>query len=53
MKFLAYSIAGLDLTTIIVIFVGVIVAFALLAMLINSGKYHARYKRFYKKWIKP
>ncbi len=52
MKFLAYSIAGLDLTTIIVIFVGAIIAFALLAMLINSGKYHARYKRFYKKMDK-
>lgn len=49
MRFLDYSIAGLSLTTVILIFVGVIVVFIVLAMLINSSKYKGRYKRFYKK----
>ena len=44
-----YSIAGLDLTTIILIAIGVIVVFIIIAALANSGKYASRYKSFYRK----
>ncbi len=51
MRFL-FSLADLDLTTVIIIFVGIIVAIILLAVFINRGKYAARYKRFYRKMDK-
>lgn len=51
MRFL-FSLADLDFTTVIIIFVGIIVAIILLAVFINRGKYAARYKRFYRKMDK-
>ncbi|HOO44026.1 MAG TPA: hypothetical protein PKU69_03050, partial [Bacillota bacterium] len=52
MKFLEVQADGLSLTTIILIAVGVIVVVIILAALLNSGKYAARYKSFYKKMDK-
>lgn len=43
---------GLSLTTIIIIAVVFIVVVIVLAILINSGKYAARYKNFYRKMDK-
>ncbi len=51
MRFL-FSIGDLDLVTVIGIVVGAIVVIVILALLINSGKYAARYKNFYKKMDK-
>ncbi len=47
-----FSIAGLNITTIIIIAVAVIVAVIFIAALTNSAKYAARYKRYYKKMDK-
>ncbi len=51
MRFL-FSIGSLSLTKIIIIAVVVIVIIIILAILINTGKYAARYKKFYKRMDK-
>ncbi|XMB72571.1 hypothetical protein RJI07_01375 [Mycoplasmatota bacterium WC30] len=48
MRFL-FSIGDLSLTNIIIIAVVAIIVIILLAILINSGKYAARYKNFYRR----
>ncbi len=47
-----FSIADLDLTTIILIVVGVIVVVVIIALVMNSGKYASRFKKFYRKMDK-
>lgn len=44
-----FSISDLSLTTIILIFVGVVALLIFIAALSSSSKYQSRYKRFYKK----
>lgn len=46
---LLFSIADLNLATVILIVLGVIVAFVFIAALVNSSKYASRYKRYYRK----
>lgn len=49
---LAVNVGELNWTMIIIVAVGVIAFLIFLAIMINKGKYAARYKRFYKKMDK-
>ncbi|MBN2540676.1 MAG: hypothetical protein JXB08_04030 [Bacilli bacterium] len=51
MRFIV-GVGDWDLVTVIGIVVGAIVVIVILALLINSGKYAARYKNFYRKMDK-
>jgi len=51
MRFLAFP-GDMSLTTIIIIVVAFIVVVIILALLINTGKYAARYKNYYRKMDK-